>query len=221
MCSQDLYATTTSFKPLSAISSSRERVTLTFLPLTHSFFFYAVFLLHEGQTQQPYSVALQRGHATCHSKEWAAWAQAESHVTSVGSHRNPQVPRLYTSCPGEKKVTANTTLNVQLAGHTATLAGASVSAPECVKSPELEVYKHVQCTCIVQSTWSKCAVCITVLLFHSCSRISRTSWQVQILVYFSINYSVNMQSTIITYALISYIYLLPVYSGLKTGTRCI
>lgn len=66
--------------------------------------------------------------------------------------QEPQVPRLPISSPGEKKVTANTTRHVQLAGHTATLPGASVPAPDCVKSPdfELEAYKHVQHTCIVQ-----------------------------------------------------------------------
>ncbi|KAK2843305.1 hypothetical protein Q7C36_011520 [Tachysurus vachellii] len=44
----------------------------------------------------------------------------------------PQVPRLPTSSPGEKKVTANTTRHVQLAGHTAMLPEASVPPPACV-----------------------------------------------------------------------------------------
>lgn len=65
-------------------------------------------------------------------------------------------------------MTANTTRHVQLVGHSAMLPGASVPAPECVKSLdfELEVYKPVQHTCIVQL--SEHAVCFTVLHFHSC-----------------------------------------------------
>lgn len=67
----------------------------------------------------------------------------------------------------EKRRWQQTQHHVQLAGHSATLPEASVPAPKCVKCVdfELEVYKHVQRTCIVQSTQSKHAVCFTVLLF--------------------------------------------------------
>lgn len=72
-----------------SISDSREMPNLTFHPLTCSFL-CRLAVPRGTKTRHLSSVALQRGHATCHSKEWAAWAQAENHMTSVLSHRNPK-----------------------------------------------------------------------------------------------------------------------------------